>query len=118
MSLRLLRPLFVLVHVLVVLAVVVCLRFGLWQWGRGVDTGSVRNYSYGLEWWAFGVLTVAGWVKYCVDEVRDPEPDPVAPPVPAPQAVVAPAVAEQDDPELAAWNARFAELARRDADRS
>lgn len=115
MRTRLLRPSWLLLHVLVVLGLYAMVRLGIWQWGRGEHTGSIRNYSYGLEWWAFVVLTVAGWVKFCLDETSpvaertqaasERAPLPVAQPVPA-----------DVDPELAAWNARFAELARRDAD--
>ena len=69
---RLLRPSWVALHVLVAVALVVMVRLGLWQWGRGVDSGALRNYSYGLEWWAFAVLTVVGWWRFCVDETRAP----------------------------------------------
>jgi len=111
---RLLRPSWVALHVLVAVAAVVMVRLGMWQWGRGEVTGSLRNYSYGLEWWAFGVLTVVGWWRFCLDEARTPveadeqEPEPVA-------AHVPPVVDVSDDPELAAYNAHLAELARRDA---
>ena len=102
-------------HVLVAAAMYLMYRLGVWQWGRGEATGSIRNYSYGLEWWAFCGLTLAGWVKFCLDEttpegrVRTPE-TPVATPE-LPQAVP---VSADEDPALAAWNARFAALAERD----
>ncbi len=107
-------------HVLVVAALCAMFRLGVWQWGRGQDTGSIRNYSYGLEWWAFVVLTLAGWAKFCVDETAAPQVEQApaaAPPVAAPDPVPAP-VAVDEDPDLAAWNARFAELARRDSETS
>lgn len=113
---RLLRPSWLALHVLVVLALYVMVELGGWQWGRGEATGAMRNYAYGLEWWAFAVLTVVGWVKFCYDETT-PEsaqaqqvPAPAVAPLPVAQPVPA-----DEDPELAAWNARFAELARRDA---
>ena len=114
----LLRPGWLVLHALVLVALVVMVRLGAWQWGRGAEIDSLRNYAYGLEWWAFAVLTVIGWVKFCYDETAEPgaqDPDaaaPAAPPAPAP----APVVDAEDDPELAAWNARLAELARRDAE--
>jgi hypothetical protein len=114
---RLLRPSWLLLHVLVVVALYVMVRFGMWQWGRGVDTGSLRNYSYGIEWYVFAVLTLAGWVKFCYDETDPAEP--VERPAPPPATLpVAEPVSYEEDPELAAWNARFADLARRDAEAS
>lgn len=106
-------------HVLVVAALYGMFRLGIWQWGRGHETGSIRNYSYGLEWWAFVVLTLAGWVKFCVDETHQhPEVEDAPAPVSTELVRVAPPVSEDEDPDLAAWNARFAELARRDAEAS
>ena len=119
MRTRLLRPSWLLLHVLIALAMYAMFRLGVWQWGRGHATGSIRNYSYGLEWWAFTVLTLAGWVKYCIDETG---PAPAADTEPAaaelPTLPVAVPVSADEDPELAAWNARFAELARRDSETS
>jgi len=123
----LLRPSWLALHVLVVLAAIAMVRLGMWQWGRGEATGSIRNYSYGLEWWAFVLLTAAGWVKFCLDETApgQPAPDltqpaPVVAALAVPTAAVTAAAAAtaavaDEDPDLAAWNARFAELARRDA---
>ncbi len=111
----LLRPGWLVLHVLVLVALYVMVRLGSWQGGRGEALDSLRNYSYGLEWWAFAVLTVIGWVKFCLDETAEPTEAPE--PAPAPVATtVVPVVDEEDDPELAAWNARLAELARRDAE--
>ncbi len=106
-------------HVLVAVALYAMFRLGVWQWGRGQQTGSIRNYSYGLEWWAFVVLTLAGWVKFCVDETAPAVEVPAATVVPTTTSlpVVAP-LAVDEDPDLAAWNARFADLARRDAETS
>ena len=117
---RLLRPSWLVLHLLVGLALYAMVRLGIWQWGRGEARGSIRNYSYGLEWWAFVALTLVGWVKFCRDETA-PAPRGTGrrrgqmslhPRCPSPQPVSA-----QEDPELAAWNDRFADLARRDAER-
>ena len=113
---QLLRPGWLVLHALVLVALVVMVRLGAWQWARGAEIDSVRNYAYGLEWWVFAVLTVIGWVKFCYDETSEhPDADAaeaiVAAPAPAPVVVDA-----EDDPELAAWNAHLAELARRDAE--
>ena len=118
MRTRLLRPGWLVLHVLVAVVLVVMVRLGMWQWGRGGETGALRNYSYGLEWWAFAVLTAVGWVKFCRDETAPDAAERLArPALPLPTTYV-PAVEPDDDPELAAWNARLAELARRDAERS
>ena len=121
MRTRLLRPSWLVLHVLLAVALYVMVRLGAWQWSRGEELDSIRNYSYGLEWWAFAVLSLAGWVKFCLDETGpEAEQQRAAPaPQPAPKAAAeAPvaAVDEDEDPELAAWNARFRELAARDAD--
>lgn len=112
----LLRPGWLALHALVLVALYVMVRLGSWQWGRGAELDSLRNYSYGLEWWAFALLTVVGWVKFCLDETAEPVQEQPAAPVPAAAVPVVPAVDAEDDPELAAWNAHLAELARRDAD--
>jgi len=108
----------VLLHVLVAVAAVVMVRLGSWQWGRGVDSGSLRNYSYGLEWWAFAVFTVVAWVKFCRDETRGADQDEQSGPAEPEPVRVAPVVDVSDDPELAAYNAHLAELARRDVERA
>ena len=113
----LLRPGWLVLHVLVVVALYAMVRLGAWQWGRGVDLGALRNYSYGLEWWAFALLTVVGWVKFCLDETAErPEGEPAAP-APVPAAAVTAVPDDEDDPELAAWNAHLRALAARDAER-
>lgn len=119
MRTRLLRPSWLILHVLIALTMYAMFRLGVWQWGRGRVTGSIRNYSYGLEWWAFTVLTLAGWVKYCVDETSPAGAvTPAAAPRDLPVLPVALPTAVDEDPDLAAWNARFAELARRDRETS
>lgn len=115
---KLLRPGWVLLHLLVVLACVAMVLAGRWQWGRGVELGALRNYSYGIEWYAFALLVLIGWVKFCHDEtVPDPDAGVLHGAVEAAVDTTAVARADQwnDDPEVAAWNARFAELHRNHA---
>jgi DNA-binding transcriptional regulator of glucitol operon len=106
----LLSPKWLLLHVLAVVAALVMLRLGWWQWGRGKDTGSIRSYSYGVEWVLFALLTGFGYTKFALDEQRpaDPEPPRPAPVVPAQAA----GGDDDDDPELAAYNRHLAWLAR------
>jgi len=116
---RLLRPSWLALHVLVAAAAVVMVRLGVWQWGRGEASGSLRNYSYGLEWWAFAGLTLVAWVKFCLDETRDVAGTPPEAQAAEPEpAYVRPVVDVSEDPELAAYNAHLAELARRDVERA
>ena len=132
----LLRPKWLGLHLLVVVALCVMVRLGFWQWSVGEATGALRNYSYGLEWWAFAALSLVGWIKFCLDETAPAAGSPSAAGATAPvrpaaeiadpvrqvpsQTTTSPAapVADDEDPEVAAWNARFAELARRDAESS
>lgn len=130
MRTRLLRPSWLFLHVLVLVGLVVMVRLGGWQWSRGGDLDSIRNYSYGLEWWAFAALSLVGYVKICLDEtVPAAQQETAEPSVEAPgaggwpgaaahagsAALFAGLDADDDDPELAAWNAHLVELARRDA---
>jgi hypothetical protein len=111
----LLRPLWLIGHVLVALAAVVMVKLGIWQWHRAQDRDSLQSYSYAVEWVVFAVLTLVGWAKMCHDEL-----------VPDPNAgvlfgAVEPAVSSAEmaswdtDPEVAAWNAQFRALNLRHA---
>lgn len=44
-------------------AVALMVRLSVWQWDRGRQRGSLLNYTYGIEWMLFAVLTVAGLVR-------------------------------------------------------
>ncbi len=102
-------------HALVVLAVLVLARIGLWQWDKGSSDGRAwQHYGYALQWWLFAGFAVFLWIKLVLDEL-DPrriaarttqEPD--LPPVVQPQA---PLPADDDDDELAAYNRHLAWLA-------
>lgn len=111
----LVRPAWLAGHVLVVVGCVVMVRLALWQWHRGEELDALRNYTYGVEWYAFVVLTVVGWLKICHDELI---PDPDAGVL---FGAVEPAVSSaemaswDDDPEVAAWNAQFRALHMRHA---
>jgi hypothetical protein len=122
---RVLSPKWCLAHLVVLVAILVMLRLGLWQWHRAESpTGGIQNYAYALQWPLFAVFAVVVWVKTLIEETRrDPaEPrHPRAQPLPPEQAgvvrragvrvgVSAPADIDADDEEVVAWNARFAAL--------
>lgn len=125
----LLTPRWLLVHLLFVAAVVATGFLAVWQWDRAHEAGGTfQNLGYSLQWPLFGGFTLFFW--YRVIRMRPDQDDaaPDAPPqpgvaetetsvtgralVPAP----APPVAEDEDPELAAYNQYLAEL--NEADRA
>lgn len=111
----LLRPLWLTGHGLLLAAVLAMVWLGLWQWDRGETTGAVRNYSYAIEWYAFALLTLLGWLKICHDElVPDPNAG-VSFGAVLPQASSTEVASWEDDPEVAAWNAQFRALHLRHA---
>ena len=111
----LLSPKWLWWHVLLVVAVGVCFGFGRWQLGRAVDRHSVLNWSYAIEWALFAVFACVCWGWYLRDDLRGgPAARPVEParPVYLPQAAP---VAEDEDPELAAYNRYLAGLNQKDS---
>jgi len=110
-------------------AVVACILLGRWQLGRADESGDLQNWGYAIQWPVFALFFALLWWRMLRMELRaakpeQPEPDQpqpaVAPTPPVPeQHVPAPrraevVRAEQDDPELAAYNRFLAELAARD----
>jgi hypothetical protein len=60
----LLSPKWLAVHVLVVAAVLVQLRLGLWQWHRSQSSsGGIQNWAYAFQWPLFALFTIVLWVK-------------------------------------------------------
>ena len=64
-------------HVLVVVAVLVCLRLGWWQWDRTREaSGTLQNLAYAVLWPAFGASFVYMWWRFVVlEEGREVEDD-------------------------------------------
>jgi hypothetical protein len=126
---KVLTPKWWLLHLLVVAAVLVMLRLGLWQWHRAnSSSGGPQNYAYALQWPLFACFAIFLWVRTIHDEVRRPAGqarnavDPHAPEAdiirqPGLRVGVrtAPVEVDEADEELAAWNARFAALNAQDA---
>lgn len=131
-----LSPRWILWHLLALGAMVTCGWLAAWQWERaGSAMGSALNVGYGLQWPVFALFFGYMWWRFLRMEVREiraraaaraapvaqaPAPDAPAEPSPftaRPRTV--PAVTDDEDPELAAYNrmlARLAERADREAD--
>ena len=109
---RLLTPRWLAWHAFALVATLVMLRLGLWQWHRSELTHSAQNLGYALQWPAFAVFAVVVWFRVCRDAVKGPpeaKPAPVRTRRPEPVAAVVP-VTDEEDPELAAYNRYLARL--------
>ena len=114
-------------HVALVVAVLVMLRLGEWQWHRANSSGGgIQNYAYAFQWPVFAVLAIVLWFKTLQEELRK-DPNGGEENLPAPQRAEADIVRQrgvvigvktpeiavpdaEEDPEVAAWNARLAAL--------
>jgi DNA-binding transcriptional regulator of glucitol operon len=128
---KVLAPKWWLLHLFVAATVYAMLRLGLWQWHRAHSkSGGIQNFAYAFQWPLFAVFGIVLWVKTMQDEVRRPADAPrgaAGPGVHATEAdiirqpgvrigISTPVVdGDEDDPEVAAWNARFAALNARTA---
>ena len=106
---RLLRPGFLLMHLVIAALFVVTLQLGRWQWQRAEMSGwSPQNESYAIQWPVYGLMGLWFYGKMMLVEVeRDPNADDPG------NAVVLyqrPRIDTTGDPELAAYNAHLAEL--------
>ncbi len=109
-------------HLLTLVLVVAFFWLGWWQLTRAQD-GNTLSIGYAFEWPVFAVFTAAVWGWLCRDAVRKDRAVPVtvAPVNPSrvpdelvlPTTSVAAAPAEDDDPQLAAWNKMLAEMNER-----
>jgi hypothetical protein len=124
---RVLAPKWWGLHVAVVVAVLVMLRLGEWQWHRANSSGGgIQNYAYAFQWPIFAILAIVLWFKTLQIEVRR-DPDATEDDRPAPQRAEADIIRQRglvigvttpemvvpdadEDPEVAAWNARLAAL--------
>jgi DNA-binding transcriptional regulator of glucitol operon len=129
---RVLAPKWWGLHIGVLIAVLVMLRLGLWQWHRAESSsGGIQNYAYAFQWPLFACFAIFMWAKSVVEEVRRPAgaqrtgtprrpmPEHGAEIVHQPGVRIGittkPIEVDEDDTELAAWNARFAALNARHA---
>jgi hypothetical protein len=127
---RVLAPKWWGLHIGVLIAVLVMLRLGLWQWHRAESaSGGIQNYAYAFQWPLFAVLAIVLWFKTLQEELRKDPEAPGADHRPAPQQVdadivrqggvvigvqtpVTPVPDAEEDPEVAAWNARLSALTK------
>jgi len=110
-----------------VAAVLVMLRLGLWQWDRAQSrTGGLQNYAYALQWPLFAVFAIVVYVKTMIEDTRQDSTSglrqPRARALPPEQAGVmrqpgvrvgvatGPIEIADDDEESLEWNARLAAL--------
>jgi hypothetical protein len=106
-------------HAFVIAATIGMLWLGNWQFHRA-ESGNALSWAYTFEWPVFAVFAVVFWMKTIRDEFR-----PAPPPGPghdvdlpagagAARGAGSPAAAvdapDEDDPELAAYNAYLARL--------
>ena len=99
-------------HLVILLVVPAFMALCVWQISRAVG-GNSLSWAYVFEWPLFAGYAVYMWWRF-VHEAPDSDPAPGSTsdgPVPAPQE---PARREDDDAELAAYNAYLAQLAERD----
>ena len=114
-------------HLSVLVFVPGCAVAAWWQINRAAD-GNQLSYLYSVLWPAFGLLGLYFWWMLIHTDYEtvglkgmqrqqaavaptDVEATENAPPTPAGTAPTAPIVSAEEDPELAAYNARLAELA-------
>ena len=114
------RPALIL---LAIIGAVGCLALAWWQWTRFESAaGSFQNLGYALQWPLFAGFVVYAYYKFVRYEDAPPEPrrqDEVTE-IPAGLLPERPTAATQpidDDPELSAYNAYLADLAKEDKER-
>ena len=74
-----LQPRWLVGHVLVAAALLVCLRLAWWQFDRSEEAdGTLQNVGYAVLWPAFGVAFVYMWIRFLVLERRRDEADTAA----------------------------------------
>ncbi|MDQ1721232.1 MAG: hypothetical protein QOI26_966, partial [Pseudonocardiales bacterium] len=73
-KLTLLRPKWLLLHVLTFAVCAAMIWLGHWQWGAAIrHHGDLRNYGYALQWWAFVGFTLLMWFRVVTDHLRAAE---------------------------------------------
>jgi DNA-binding transcriptional regulator of glucitol operon len=104
---------------LCVLSLVACVGLAWWQWQRfESSTGTWQNLGYVLQWPLFGLFPA--FMFWRLRKLRTqhaaerPTPQAAPPPEPDKPVVRQDVVADDEDPELAAYNRYLAQLNARD----
>ncbi len=109
-------------HVFVIFATAGMLWLGNWQLHRA-ESGNALSWAYTFEWPLFAIFAVVFWAKTIREEVHPPAEAESADGVGLPGGIPAPPAggprpagdtgeADEDDEELAAYNAYLARLTR------
>jgi DNA-binding transcriptional regulator of glucitol operon len=111
----LLRPKWVLLHVVTIALCCGMIWLGNWQWQAAIrHHGEIRNYAYAFQWWAFTGFTVLMWFRIVRDYLQQGTPDeprPVEPTTPRYVGYKPPSrTPVEDDPERIRFNAYLAKL--------
>jgi TM2 domain-containing membrane protein YozV len=106
-------------HAFVVAAMLGMLWLGDWQFRRA-EAGNALSWAYTFEWPIFAIFALVFWVKTILDEFKpNTAADSGTPLVELPAGVSGPrtraqdvsgGAEDEDDPELAAYNAYLARL--------
>ncbi|HEV2887867.1 MAG TPA: hypothetical protein VGX49_13215 [Jatrophihabitans sp.] len=121
-KLTLLRPKWLLLHVLTLAVCAAMIWLGQWQWRAAIrHHGDLRNYAYALQWWAFVGFTVLMWFRVVRDHRRPAEDTPPEQPPAAPASRYLgytppppPSPDLETDPERRRLNAYLAQLSAAD----
>jgi DNA-binding transcriptional regulator of glucitol operon len=111
----LLRPKWVLLHVVTIALCCGMIWLGNWQWRAAIrHHGEIRNYAYAFQWWAFTGFTVLMWFRIVRDYLQQGTPDetkPAEPTMPRYVGYEPPSrTSVEDDPERIRFNAYLAKL--------
>jgi DNA-binding transcriptional regulator of glucitol operon len=111
----LLRPKWVLLHVVTVALCCGMIWLGNWQWRAAIrHHGEIRNYAYAFQWWAFTGFTVLMWFRIVRDYLQQGTQDETKPAEPAMPRYVGyeqpSRTPVEDDPERIRFNAYLAKL--------
>jgi DNA-binding transcriptional regulator of glucitol operon len=120
-KLTLLRPKWLLLHLVTLAVCAAMVWLGHWQWRAAIrHHGDLRNYAYALQWWAFVGFTLLMWFRIVSDRLRPVADTAAERPAAAPasrylgytQAPSSPAV--ETDPERRRVNDYLARLSAAD----
>lgn len=77
MDRRLLRPGWIVGHLLVLAATLTCLRLGWWQWERSHEyDGTAQNLGYSMLWPVFAAAFVYMWIRFLrLERIKQAEDD-------------------------------------------